>query len=352
MWAAVRHLGRQQGSMRGVAPLLLLSMVVIARGRSLILQRTPLRMVYVSSSSSSSGMGDLQDRIVDKYSRAHGSSYDHGRHAEGLYTSMTFFQFMAIDDPGRRVADIEASKQFSATLQEEFLVKGTIVLSREGLNAQLVVPTLQLETALHFIRSSDEKIFGELFKIINWGKTINYEIERDIPFPYKRMIFREKNSILTDHMPKELSSKISTWNDNGQELEPSEWHTALESAGGDKDVIVLDCRNAYETDMGTFEGSVPLNTSTFAQTWGQVDRLLEGRDKSRTRVLTFCTGGIRCHKVNAYIHQVLGFEQVAALKQGIVAYERWADERGESKFIGKNFIFDRRRLGHEEKEDC
>lgn len=56
--------------------------------------------------------------------------------------------------------------------------------------------------------------------------------------------------------------------------------------------------------------------------------------------------------MNAYIHQVLGFEQVAALKQGIVAYERWADERGESKFIGKNFIFDRRRLVHEEKEDC
>lgn len=345
-----------------IAFLLMLLPVILARCgvAHTLLRRSHLCMVYVSTSSgSTNSIADIQQGIIDKYSKLHGASYDHARHGESLYTSMTFFQFMNIDDPVRKVEDIETlDRRFTAILQEQFLVKGTIVLSKEGLNGQLVVPTMRLEKALEFIRNSD-KVFSDLFRIMNWGKTINYEIESDIPFPYKRMIFREKSAILTDHMPSELSSKISTWNDNGQELEPSDWHRAIESASSDDDVIVLDCRNSYETEMGTFEGSIPLNTSTFAQTWGVVDGLLKGRDRRSTKVLTFCTGGIRCHKVNAYIHQVLGFQQVAALKQGIVAYERWIEERelsdqqggSRSKFIGDNFIFDRRRLAGQEGKD-
>ena len=116
--------------------------------------------------------------------------------------------------------------------------------------------------------------------------------------------------------------------------------------------------------MGTFEGSIPLNTDKFSQSWEKLDELLEDVPKDQ-RVLTFCTGGIRCVKVNAYLKQKLGLQNIGRLKKGIIGYEQWLEEASEEKeesfevvspskpaknlFTGTNFLFDRRRQSSSEE---
>lgn len=110
-------------------------------------------------------------------------------------------------------------------------------------------------------------------------------------------------------------------------------------------IYTTDCRNKYESDIGTFSGAVPLNTSTFSETWSALEAALQDVHPDRP-VLTFCTGGIRCVKVNAYLRQKLGYRNVGRLEKGIIGYQQWLD--GDvgvpSMFQGENFLFDRRRL--------
>ena len=122
--------------------------------------------------------------------------------------------------------------------------------------------------------------------------------------------------------------------------------------------------------MGTFRNAIPLNTKVFSETFDRLRSLLREVPKE-TRVLTFCTGGIRCVKVNAYLSQHLGYSNTATLKDGIVGYKKWLltdkstdiedvesnpidNHSGESSscapsgastvFEGDNYVFDRRRV--------
>ena len=115
--------------------------------------------------------------------------------------------------------------------------------------------------------------------------------------------------------------------------------------------MVLDCRNAYESDVGKFEGALPLGTNTFRDTWGALERVLGGKDPSKTQVMIYCTGGIRCVKVGAYLKQRMGFSRVARLQGGVVSYVRELKEQAQSDeakfqrqslFRGINYVFDNR----------
>lgn len=138
--------------------------------------------------------------------------------------------------------------------------------------------------------------------------------------------------------------------------------------------------------MGSFQHALPLNTQVFSDTFEALPALLRGVPK-HTRVLTFCTGGIRCVKVNAYLSQRLGYSNTASLQDGIVGYKRWLVSTGArntesattatsattasvsaipgagngvivkgdeavgdmavaSLFHGENYVFDRRRVQH------
>ena len=84
---------------------------------------------------------------------------------------------------------------------------------------------------------------------------------------------------------------------------------------------MLDCRNSYESDVGLFQGAIPLNTTFFRESWDALDETLKNTPKDAP-LLTYCTGGIRCVKINAYLEQTLGFTNVNRLEGGIIAYTR------------------------------
>ncbi len=116
----------------------------------------------------------------------------------------------------------------------------------------------------------------------------------------------------------------------------------------DENTIVIDMRNHYEYEVGHFEKAIEIPSDTFREQLPMaVDMMKDKKDKN---IIMYCTGGIRCEKASAYmLHH--GFNNVFHLEGGVINYARQAKEAGlDSKFIGKNFVFDDR-LGERITED-
>ena len=122
----------------------------------------------------------------------------------------------------------------------------------------------------------------------------------------------------------------------GKHLSAAEFNAALD----EKDTLVVDMRNHYESEIGHFEGAITPEADTFRQELPMVAEML--KDNKDKKLLLYCTGGIRCEKASAYLrHQ--GFKDVNQLYGGIIQYAREIKEKGlPSKFKGKNFVFDER----------
>jgi len=294
------------------------------------------------------------------------------------YTALSFFHFY----PPAQIASREEKCEDDDALPRLknrlacLDVKGTIVLSKEGYNGALVVPLTRLVSLY-------EEMSSVLSKLdFNMGETLEYGLlGQEAPtFPFKKLLVKKKRAALTDRLDEQQSQlsdsssndlqegeAVIDWSDAGAEIDPEDFHNELSSSYSSNEakqpVLLLDCRNDYESEMGTFKGATKLNTNIFSETFPKLDALLKDVPKD-ARVLTFCTGGIRCIKVNAYLKQKLKMSNIGRLRKGIIAYEAWLKEveeeqegengheksEGESisLFQGTNFLFDRRRKEDDE----
>ena len=331
------------------------------------------------------------------------------------WTAVSFFKFMP---PGKmKELSSETVTSLLAHIKSGLAgqgVKGTFVLSHEGYNCALIIPTERLQGAYNVLQTADNSLTFEdgakLFQGTDWniGDSSEYGDEHTAlahniavmpiePFPFKKLIVRTKESVLTDKLPDGLGATLD-WSDSGPVLSPQQWHEKLaelsgaagagsSSAGAGAGAnasnseasttptptpIVLDCRNTYESAEGAFVGSVPLGTEAFSESWSCLEKVLENKQVPKDApVLTYCTGGIRCVKINAYMRQQLGYTNVYGLQHGIIGYQSWLtkergrelEEKGEAEvegeegqadqlsslFEGENFLFDRRRLDKMQK---
>jgi UPF0176 protein len=108
----------------------------------------------------------------------------------------------------------------------------------------------------------------------------------------------------------------------------------------DPNTVVIDMRNHYEYEVGHFENAIEIPSDTFRDQLPMAVDMMEGNEDRN--IIMYCTGGIRCEKASAYmLHK--GFKNVYHLEGGIINYAKQVKEAGlESKFIGKNFVFDNR----------
>ena len=115
-----------------------------------------------------------------------------------------------------------------------------------------------------------------------------------------------------------------------------EFNTAME----DPETILVDMRNHYESEVGKFTGAICPDADTFREELPMV--IEELKNKKDKKILMYCTGGVRCEKASAYLKHH-GFKDVNQLHGGVIDYVRQIKAQGlESKFIGKNFVFDER----------
>lgn len=170
----------------------------------------------------------------------------------------------------------------------------------------------------------------EKYEILN-GTPIKYAIEDDGKSFYKLTI-KVRPKLVADGLDDGTYNVTNV----GKHLTGIEFHGQI----GKPDTVVVDMRNYYESEIGRFEGAICPEADTFREELEIVTDLLE--DKKDKKILLYCTGGIRCEKASAYLkHQ--GFVDVSQLHGGILEYARQIKAANlESKFTGKNFVFDER----------
>lgn len=218
-----------------------------------------------------------------------------------------------------RYVKIEKPEEMRDQLYREWYalgVFGRIYLAREGINAQLCVPEKNLEAFKASLESRDE------FK----NMRLNFAVEQGTSF-YKLGI-KVRKQIVADGLPEDSYDLSNV----GTHLSPEEFNVAME----DKNAVVVDMRNFYESRIGRFEGAICPDVDTFREELPQVAEMLE--DKKDKKILLYCTGGIRCEKASAYLKSQ-GFGDVSQLYGGVITYAHTVNE---SKFIGRNFVFDER----------
>lgn len=226
------------------------------------------------------------------------------------YLVTTFYKFVAL-------TALEAKRTTWQNFCQQQGIKGTILLASEGINGTLVGSPEAIEAILTLLRS--ESGLSDLQTQEAWTETL----------PFKRMKVKLKPEIVTLGRPD-----INPNDQVGIYVSPQEWNALLQ----DPEVIVIDTRNGYEVEIGTFQGATNPMTRAFREFPNYVAENLD--PQNYPKVAMFCTGGIRCEKASAFMVRQ-GFEKVYHLKGGILNYLATIAPQ-ESLWQGECFVFDER----------
>jgi len=220
------------------------------------------------------------------------------------------YRFVVIDEPG-------ALRAALLDVLHEQGVRGTVLLAREGINGTVAGSRAGIDALLAWLRA-DARFCDLDCK----------ESTTDTP-PFARTKVHVKDEIVTLGVPD-----VDPHRAVGTYVEPRDWNALID----DPDVTLIDTRNEYEVNVGTFRGAINPHTKTFREFTNYVrDHLDPARHQ---KVAMFCTGGIRCEKSTAYLKQQ-GFDEVYHLKGGILKYLEQVPE-AESAWQGECFVFDER----------
>ena len=228
---------------------------------------------------------------------------------DNSFKIMAFYEFAKIDDLSY------IAERIKSYCKEEN-IRGTVIVAPEGINGTLAGLISSIDKFTEFINNLG-------FTNLN----IKYSLAKIMPF--YRLKVKEKKEIITM-----LGLSIDPSNPRGEMVSPNEWNELIKQ----NDTIVIDVRNEYESDIGSFNNSLKPNTESFLEFKEYIDeKLSDSKDKN---IAMFCTGGIRCEKASYYMKSQ-GFENVFQLNGGILKYLEDVDKKN-SFWEGECFVFDNR----------
>jgi UPF0176 protein len=230
------------------------------------------------------------------------------------YVNIAAYKFITFNDT------VEKRAQFQ-TLCKQLNLKGTILLSPEGINLFLAGLREPIDRFLAWLRADTRFIDIEV-------KESHSEEQ-----PFNRMLVKLKREIITMNSPL-----IQPEKGRAPAVKPATLKRWLDQGHDDsgKPVVMLDTRNAFEVDVGTFDRTIDYRIDKFSE-FPEVIAQHKG-DLAGKTVVTFCTGGIRCEKAAIHMQNV-GFDSVYQLDGGILKY---FEEVGGDHYTGDCFVFDRR----------
>jgi UPF0176 protein len=237
-------------------------------------------------------------------------------------TTISFYQYFPIQNP-------QEFRDFLYKHLYELGVFGRIYVAKEGINAQISVPSKNFDAFKTFLYSIEP---------LN-GLRLNIAVDDDgKSFWVLKVKVREK--IVADG----IDDPNFSMERKGKYVNAEQMNELL----NDPNTIVVDMRNHYEYEVGHFVKAIEVPSDTFRDQLPMAVDMLKGKEDKN--IIMYCTGGIRCEKASAFmLHK--GFKNVFHLEGGIINYARQIKEQElESKFIGKNFVFDDR-LGERITED-
>ncbi|WP_158942818.1 rhodanese-related sulfurtransferase [Granulicella sp. S190] len=230
------------------------------------------------------------------------------------YKIAAFYRFVPVSAPKA------LREQLRATFSDTDL-RGTLLIAGEGINGTMSGSPASIDRLVDLLA---EKVGLERTEV-------KFSFSDEPPF--KRLKFRIKSEIIAFRKAQVDPTQ------SGEYVQPQEWNALI----ADPEVLLLDTRNRYETDLGTFTGATAPGIDTFSDF---VTYVQENLDPARHRkVAMFCTGGIRCEKASAFMLQE-GFDEIYHLKGGILKYLEEIPEQS-SQWQGECYLFDNRTsVGH------
>jgi UPF0176 protein len=230
--------------------------------------------------------------------------------------TISFYKYHNIGNP-------TILRNFLYVLWDEQEVLGRIYVAKEGINAQLSVPA---DNFNDFKEKLDEISFLENVRL-------NIAVEHDNK-SFLKLKVKVRNKIVADG----LADDTFDVTDIGTHVKADQFNALIE----DPNVVLVDMRNHYESEIGHFKNAVTPDVDTFRGSLDLIEEQLKD-SKEDKKLVMYCTGGIRCEKASAY-YKHKGFKNVFQLEGGIINYVRQVNAEGlENKFLGKNFVFDARK---------
>ncbi len=221
-----------------------------------------------------------------------------------LYHFVTLDDYAALQAPLLRV-------------MQQHAVKGTLLLAREGINGTIAGTRSGIDAVLAWLKT-DPRL-----------RDLDHKESFDATIPFYRSKVKLKKEIVTMGI-----EGIDPRRKVGTHVEPKDWNALISAP----DVLLIDTRNEYEVELGTFKGAVNPHTESFREFPDYVKQHLD--PAKHTKIAMFCTGGIRCEKSTAYLKE-RGFGEVYHLKGGILKYLEDVPETS-SLWQGECFVFDNR----------
>ena len=230
-------------------------------------------------------------------------------------TIAALYRFVTLEDPAALRAELQAA--FPESAPPEHALRGTLLIAHEGINGTLAAAPPVIDRLLELLaaRTGLDR------------STVKFSFAAEPPF--RRLKFKVKSEILAFRRAVVDPTRAGTY------VAPRDWNTLIE----DPEVLLLDTRNTYETEAGTFRNAVDPRLDTFSDFATYARQNLD--PATHRKVAMFCTGGIRCEKASAFLLQQ-GFTQVFHLEGGILRYLEEIPE-DQSAWTGDCFVFDRRR---------
>lgn len=222
----------------------------------------------------------------------------------------TFYKFVNLPDCAKLRHPLQAHCQAEN-------IRGTILLAPEGINGTIAGTRSGIDSVLAWLHTDPR--FADL----------EHKESTAEGFPFERLKVRLKREIVTLGIPEANPNQQV-----GVYVDPQDWNHLI----SDPDVLVIDTRNQYEVNIGTFKGAKNPETHSFRQFPDYVQQQLD--PQKHKKVAMFCTGGIRCEKASSFMLSQ-GFEQVYHLKGGILKYLEEVPAE-ESLWQGECFVFDQR----------
>ncbi len=231
------------------------------------------------------------------------------------------YKFVGIPEPDDWIAPLKDKCQ-------QLSLKGTIIVSIEGINLFLAGTRESIDDFLNYLRGDD--LFQQRFSDL----TVKESVSDSQPFG--KMVVRIAKEIITMRHPT-----IRPEDSRAASVDPVTLKQWLEQGYDDemREIVLLDTRNKFEVDFGTFEGAVDLNLTKFGEFPDEIRAALDSdaslKDKT---IVSFCTGGIRCEKAAIYLEEI-GHPKVLQLDGGIL---RYFEDVGGAFWNGDCFVFDER----------
>ncbi len=222
----------------------------------------------------------------------------------------TFYRFKKI----KRLKTLK--KELEISSKNNFLY-GSILIADEGINGTISGTKIDLENFIKKIK-----------RLINIRK-LSLKISSNQFIPFYRLKIRLKKEIVTIGDKSVNPEKLS-----GKYISPNNWDKIIK----DKKYLIVDTRNKYEVNIGTFKNSINPNTKSFREFPQYIKNLKLSKNQP---IAMFCTGGIRCEKASSYLLQK-GFKNINQLDGGILNYLEHKKNKKKSLWVGECFVFDNR----------